>query len=91
MRDCKGIKILLAICPSSHRSEDFLPQWVVFWTLRRSHLSSLPRSLLLSRVQLPGLPVTSPVLGFLHVQLHRGSFCRIGLLLCLASASWEPS
>ena len=24
-RDCKGIKILLSICPSSHRGEDFLP------------------------------------------------------------------
>ena len=28
MRDCKGIKILLGICPSSHRSEDLLPPTV---------------------------------------------------------------
>ena len=41
-RDCKGIKILLAICSSNHRSEDFLPQPEVFWTLRLSRLSFLP-------------------------------------------------
>ena len=29
-RDCKGIKILLGICPSSHRSEDLLPKLEVF-------------------------------------------------------------
>ena len=30
MRDSKGIKILLAICPSIHRSEYFLPHPEVF-------------------------------------------------------------
>ena len=25
MRDCKGVKILLAVCPSSHMSKDLLP------------------------------------------------------------------
>ena len=39
MRSCKGIKILLAICPSSHTSEDFLLQQEVFWNLRLSHMS----------------------------------------------------
>ena len=33
------------------------------------------------------LLVTSSVLGFLHVSFHRRSFHRVGLLLCLASAS----
>ena len=35
MRDYIGIKILLAICPSSHRGEDFLPQPEVSWNLRQ--------------------------------------------------------
>ena len=39
MRGCKGIKILLAICPSSHTSKDFLLQQEVFWNLRLSHMS----------------------------------------------------
>lgn len=39
MRDCEGIKILLVIHPSSHRSKDFLLQWEVFWNLRLSHMS----------------------------------------------------
>ena len=38
MKECKGIKILLAICPSSHRGDDFLPQTEVFWNLRLSHM-----------------------------------------------------
>ena len=25
MRDCKGIKVLLGMCPSNHRGEDLLP------------------------------------------------------------------
>ena len=48
MRDCKGIKILLAICPSSHSGEDFLPQPEVFWNLRLSHTSFLLSLFLLS-------------------------------------------
>ena len=31
MKDCKGNKILLGICPSSHRSEDLLPKPEIFW------------------------------------------------------------
>ena len=42
MRGCKGFKILLGICLSSHRSKDFLPQLEVFWNLRLSHVSFLP-------------------------------------------------
>ena len=48
MRDCKGIKILLAICPSSHSGEDVLPQPEVFWNLRLSHTSFLLSLFLLS-------------------------------------------
>ena len=49
MRDCKGIKILLAICPSSHRGEDFLPQPKVFWNLRLSCMGFWPSLFLLSQ------------------------------------------
>ena len=48
MRDCKGIKILLAIYPSSREGEDFLPQPKVFWNLRLSCVSSLLSLFLLS-------------------------------------------
>ena len=70
MSDCKGIKILLAICPSNRRDEDFLPQLQVFWNLRLSHMSFL-LSLFVRcpEFQHAGLLVTSPALGFLHVQL----------------------
>ena len=70
MSDCKGIKILLAICPSNRRDEDFLPQLQVFWNLRLSHVSfaefvfAVPvssrldfLSLPLCRVQLPSREV----------------------------------
>ena len=40
MRDYKGIKILSAICPSSCRSEDFLPQ-PELWNRRLSRVSFL--------------------------------------------------
>ena len=49
MRDCKGIKILLAICPSRHRNEGFLPEQEVSWNLRLSRMSSLLSLFLLSR------------------------------------------
>ena len=48
MRDCKGIKIFLAICPSSHRSKNFLPKPEVSWNLRLSHLRFLLSLFLLS-------------------------------------------
>ena len=50
MRDCKGIKTLSAICPSSHRVEDFLLQPEVFWNLRLSCMSFLLSLFLLSWV-----------------------------------------
>ena len=48
MRDYIGIKILLAICPSSHKGEDFLPQPEVSWNLRLSCVSFLLSLFLLS-------------------------------------------
>ena len=50
MKDCKGIKILLAICPSRHRSEDLLPQLELFWNLRLSSVSFLLSLFLLSKL-----------------------------------------
>ena len=47
MRDCDEIKILLAICPSCHRGEDFIVQQVS-WNLRLTHVSFLPNLFLLS-------------------------------------------
>ena len=48
MRHGKGIKILLAICPSNHRSEDLLPPTRVSWNLRLSHVSFLSSLFLMS-------------------------------------------
>ena len=48
MRDYKGIKILLAIDPFSHRDKAFLPQQEVFWNLRLNHVSFLLSLFLLS-------------------------------------------
>ena len=85
MSDCKGIKILLAICPSNRRDEDFLPQLQVFWNLRLSHVSfaefvfAVPVS---SRLDFLSLPLHSVFFTF---SFHHGSFRQIGLLLCLAS------
>ena len=62
MRGCKGIKILLAICPSSHTSKDFLLQQEVFWNLTLSHMSFQLSLFLLS--QFPGS------LGFLSLPVH---------------------
>ena len=89
-RDCKGIKILLGICPFSHRCEDLLPLLEVFWNLRLSHVSFL-LSLFFP------VPVSS-TLGFLSLPLcwvfflfsfrHGSFFHRVGLLLCMVSSSW---
>ena len=49
MRDCKEIKILLAICPSCHRGKDVLPQLEVSWNLILSHVSFLMDLFLLSQ------------------------------------------
>ena len=106
MRDCKGIKIFLAICPSSCRGKDFLPQSEVSWNLRLSHMSFLlgllesetdPHEL--SAEIVFAVPLSS-TLGFLSHHLcwvfftfsfHRRRFHWVGLLLCLASTSWRPS
>ena len=48
MRHGKGIKILLAICPSNHRSEDLLPPTRVSWNLRLSHVNFLSSLFLMS-------------------------------------------
>jgi len=69
LRDCKGIKILLAIGSSSHRSEDFLSQLEVFWNLRLSRVSFLWVCFCCSAFQHVGLLFTSTVLGFLCFQL----------------------
>ena len=70
MRDCKGIKILLAICPSSQRSEDFLPQPDVLWNLRVSCVCFL-----LSLLQPSQFPARC-------ASCH---FCCTGFSSCLAS------
>ena len=87
MSDCKGIKILLAICPSNDRGEDLLSQPKVFWNLRLSHVSFRQVCFCCPSFQHAGLPLTSPALGFLSVQLPPREFCRVGFLLCLASVS----
>ena len=91
MRDCKEIKILLAVCPSSHRREDFLLQLEVFWNLRLSCMSFL--------LSLSFAVLVSSLLGFLSLPLcwvfflfnsHHRSFCQIWLLLSLASSLRRP-
>ena len=84
IRHCKGIKILLFICPSSHRGEDFLLltssgiwDWVVWafcWIC-----------FCCPHFQHAGLPVTSPVLGFHCFQLLQYEFSAV-LCLCLMGA-----
>ena len=69
LRDCKGIKILLAIGSSSHRSEYFLPQLDVFCNLRLSRVSFLWVCFCCPAFQYVGLLLTSTVLGFLCFQL----------------------
>ena len=64
MRDCKGIKILLVICPSRHRGEDFLPQPEVFWNLRLSCMSFLPNWFSLSQFPACWASCHFPCAGF---------------------------
>ena len=88
MRDCKGIKISLAICPFSHRDEDFLPQPEFFWSLRMSRVSFLPSLFLLA-----WFPARWATCHFHCAEFSSrsastmGAFTKVGLLLCLASAS----
>ena len=86
MRDYKGIKILLAIDPFSHRDKAFLPQQEVFWNLRLNHVSFLLSLFLLSQFPERFLSLPLPW-GFFGFSFHRGSFHRVGLLLCLPSTS----
>ena len=88
MRNCKGIKILLAICAFGHSSEYFLPQRDVFCILRLSCMSFLSSLLLLSWS--PALWQGSTVLGFIHIQFLQQellpSWASAVLGLCLAAA-----
>ena len=61
-RDCKGIKILLAICPSSHGREDYLPESVVSWNL--SCVSFLLSLFLLSQFPAQRASCHFPCTGF---------------------------
>ena len=78
-------------CPSNHRGEGLLLNhrssgiWVwAAWTFCWACFCCLG-------FQHAGLLATSPALGFHLVQLHSLSFCQVGLLLCLASASQGSS
>ena len=91
MKDYKGIKILLAICPSSHRSEDLLSynwrssaiwDWATwdFWQV----------GFCCPNFQHTGLLITFAVLHFLYVLLPSHESW-VGLLLCFAFALWGPT
>ena len=89
MRDCKGIKILLATCPSSHRGEDFYPNQGSSGT----ELCDLFAKFIFT-------VLVSSMLGFLSLPLrwvfftfsfHHGIIRWVGLLLCLGSTSWGLS
>ena len=75
MKDCKGINILLGICPSSHRSKDLLESETELRELSAEFVFRCPS------FQHAGLLVTSPALGFLCVQLPP----------CELSLSWAPA
>ena len=78
---------MLAIYPSSHRNEDLLPYPEVFWNLRLSCVSLLPSFFCCPSFQHTGLLVTSTGYWVFFVfTFHHWSFCRVGFLLCLASA-----
>ena len=88
MRDCKGIKILSAICPSSHRGEDFLPQPGIFWNWTVWPFCQV--YFYCPGFQHAGLLVTSTELGFLHIQLpprdHSLHWAPAVLRFCLVGA-----
>ena len=84
-QDCKGIKILLAICPSSHKSKDFQPQPEDFWILRLSRMSFLPSLFLLSWFPAHWGYYHFPCTGF---SLHSAS--TMGAFTQLASAVLGP-
>ena len=91
MRHCKGIKNLLAICPCNHRNDHLLPN--------QSLLESETESCELS-VDFVSAVVVSSTRGFLSLapcwvffvfSFHCECFHQVGLLLCSASGSQEPS
>ena len=73
MRDYKGIRVLLAICPSSHRSEDFLSQPKVSWNLKLSRMS-----LLLSLYLLSQFPACLSSCHFHCAGFSLGTFSELG-------------
>ena len=86
MRACKGIKILLAICPSSHRSEGFLPQPEVSWNRRMRCASFLPTLSLLSGSPARWASCHVPSASFsLRSASTAGAFAKVGF--CRA---WPP-
>ena len=86
MRACKGIKILLAICPSSHRSEGFLPQPEVSWNRRMRCASFLPTLSLLSGSPARWASCHVPCASFsLRSASTAGAFAKVGF--CRA---WPP-
>ena len=79
MRDYKGIKILLAIDPFSHRDKAFLPQQEVFWNLRLNHVSFLLSLFLLSWFPARWAACHFPCAGFSsHSASNAGAFAELG-------------
>ena len=62
---------MLAICPSTHKGEDFPPQWEVFWNQELSCVSFLLSFLFFVFFAVP----VSSMLGFLSLPLHWFSSC----------------
>ena len=60
----KELRFFSAICPSSHRDEDLLPQSEISWNLRRSHVSFLLKLFLLSHFPTCWASCHFPCTGF---------------------------
>ena len=86
MRDCKGIKVLLGMCPSSHRGEDLLPLPEDFWNLRLSLVSFLLSSFSLSRFPACWASCHFPCPGFSSRSASTvGAFAELG-----SCCAWPP-
>ena len=68
------------------RSEEFLPHLEVFWNLRLSCVSFCPVCVCCPAFQSTGLLSLPLCWVFFTFSFHRGSFCWVALLLCLAFA-----
>ena len=80
MSDCKGIKILLAKCPSSDRDEDFLHQPEVSWNLRPRCVSILLSLFLMSWFPALWVSCHFPWVGFSsHSAPNAGASAELGL------------